>query len=237
MHVNKFRETRNFVHHRRENRVYNEEKKILSRMLSKFIGLLLQLFAIFLFISFVSYLFSFQNDQIIVESHFKNFSFDSIDKIQNLGGLFGAVLSYVFIYKYFGFISALIIVFLIFIIGSKLARFKFVAKFNIGKIISRSISLIFIINGCVGIFHLGNSFNGNFSGFLSDVIAMIMFKYFGVGTYFIIVFFAAIFLFFSFKGRLGKKLTVVENPIEVVDEKKIENTNDDVHDFNKEVES
>ena len=42
----------------------------------------------------------------------KNFSFDSIDKIKNLGGLFGATLSYIFIYKYFGLISSLIILFL-----------------------------------------------------------------------------------------------------------------------------
>lgn len=236
-HENKFREIRGNTRPLRRNKFYNEEEKILSRMMSKVIGLLLQVIIVFLIISFFSYFFTYQNDQIIVESHFKNFSFDSSDKIQNLGGFLGAILSYVFIYKYFGFISSLIILFLIFVLGSKFARFKFVARWNIWKVIAQSLFLIFIVNSCIGIFHLGNVFNGNFSGFLSDVIAEFMFKYFGIGTYFIVALCVMGFAFLSLKGHFKKHQVEVEKNINTVVEEKIEDVTNDVFDEKKEVES
>jgi len=217
-HENRFRETRSHVHPRRKRRFYNEEEKILSRMVSKFVGLLILVLFVFLTISFVSYVFTYQNDQIIVESHFKNFSFDYEDKIKNWGGLSGAVLSYTFIYKYFGFISSLVILFLIFAVGAKLARLKSFAQWDVYKITFQSLLLIFVINSCIGIFHLGNFFNGNFSGFLSDVIANVMFQYFGFGTYFIVALCSVIFLWTSFKGYFKKKNVEVAEA--VVEEKK-----------------
>ena len=232
VHENKFREKRNNVRSVRRNRFHDENEKILSRMISKLIGLLSQFFIFFCIISFLSYLFVYNNDQIIVESHLKNFSFDSIDKIKNLGGLFGATLSYIFIYKYFGLISSLIILFLFFIIGAKLVRFKFIARWDVWKIIHRSLFLVFIVNSCVGIFHLGNLCNGNFSGFLSDVIASFMFKYFGIGSYFIFVLCVVIYVLPFIKKFLKKKNTE-ENNIEVVSEEK---ENKEIGDADKVVE-
>lgn len=236
-HENKFREKRDHARPVRRNHFYDENERILSRMISKLIGLLSQIFIVFLIISFISYLFVYHNDQIIVESHFKNFSFDSGDKIKNLGGLWGAMMSYVFIYKYFGFISSLIILFLFFIIGAKFARLKFLAKWNIWEIIYRSIFLIFIINSSIGIFHLGNLFNGNFSGFLSDVIASFMFKYFGIGTYFVFALCVMIFALPFVKRCFKKKNIEVENNIEVMSEEKVENVGEKVVGDDKEVEN
>ena len=206
-HENKFREKRNNARSVRRNRFHDENEKILSRMISKLIGLLSLFFIVFFIISFISYLFVYNNDQIIVESHLKNFSFDSVDKIKNLGGLFGATLSYIFIYKYFGFISSLIILFLFFVVGAKLARLKFVARWDIWKIIYRSLFLVFFVNSSIGIFHLGNLFSGNFSGFLSDVIASFMFKNFGIGTYFIFVLCIVSYVLPFFKKFFKKKNT------------------------------
>src|SRR6185312_15059759 len=66
------------------------------------VGSFLMLFSFCLVIAFVSYLFTIDNDQSIVESLFSGSIIESGKETRNWLGLTGAVLSYYFIYKWFG---------------------------------------------------------------------------------------------------------------------------------------
>ncbi|MDV7188071.1 DNA translocase FtsK [Lutibacter sp. TH_r2] len=82
-----------------------------NRQTQTIIGSFVVLFAIFLFISFISYLFNWQNDQ----SQLSNFT-DKTVKVKNLLGKIGASLSHFFIYNGFG-VSILYLPFLILFSG------------------------------------------------------------------------------------------------------------------------
>ena len=159
-----------------------ENNIILNRILTKCFGLFLQGFVIFLIISLCSYIFTYQNDQIIVESYLKNIPLDASYKVKNLCGLNGAILSYISIFKYFGLISSFLVAMLLLFYGMKLTRYKFLYKINIWRITAIFGYLIFIINSCIGIFHL----EGNFSGFLSKALGYFLLNNFGIVAYFII---------------------------------------------------
>ncbi|MDR2402340.1 MAG: DNA translocase FtsK 4TM domain-containing protein [Cytophagales bacterium] len=209
---NKFRNSRNYTRPPK-NKFSSEQENIWPKIITKCVGLILPIFVIFLVVAFFSYIFSYDEDQIIVESYLKSFPLDPAVKIKNLGGLYGAVLAYIFIYKYFGFISSLIILFLIFFGGIRLARLKYFSRWDGWKILFLSLFLIFIVNSSIGIFRLGNFSDGNFSGFLSTVLGKIMFQLLGFGAYFIILVLIVAFLFFVFKSRFPKK--IIKQEIEV----------------------
>jgi len=82
-----------------------------SRQNQTIIGLFIALFAIFLFIAFISYLFNWQQDQ----SQLSSFSDKNIT-VKNLLGKIGASISHFFIYKNFG-VAALYIPILLFLTG------------------------------------------------------------------------------------------------------------------------
>ena len=191
---------------------------------------------IFLLISFFSYIFTYQEDQVVVEAFLKNFSLNTSVNVKNFGGIYGAVLSYLFIYKYFGFISSLIILYLMLLYGVKLARFKYFDKWDEWKIFSLSVLLIFILNSSIGIFHLENFFNGHFSGFLSTALGAMMLRFFGVGAYLIVVLLVLTFLFFSFESNI-KKHFIKEDEDDI--EKNVIKTDDkgDIFDLKEEVEN
>ena len=68
-----------------------------SRQTQTIIGLFIALFSIFLFVSFISYLFNWQQDQ----SQLSNFTDKSI-AVKNMLGKIGASISHFFIYQNFG---------------------------------------------------------------------------------------------------------------------------------------
>ncbi|WP_456376442.1 DNA translocase FtsK [Lutibacter sp.] len=82
-----------------------------SRQTQTILGLFIVLFSIFLFISFISYLFNWQEDQ----SELSNFTDKNIP-VKNLLGKIGASISHFFIYKSFG-IAALYLPILLFLSG------------------------------------------------------------------------------------------------------------------------
>jgi S-DNA-T family DNA segregation ATPase FtsK/SpoIIIE len=82
-----------------------------SRQNQTIIGLFIALFAIFLFIAFISYLFNWQQDQ----SQLSSFS-DKNTTVKNLLGKIGASISHFFIYKNFG-IAAIYLPILLFFSG------------------------------------------------------------------------------------------------------------------------
>ena len=84
----------------------------------KIIGTVSLLLAIFLFISFCSYLFTWKEDQAIASQGFSAL-LDNDKPVANLLGRFGAVMSYFFIFKAFGLASFLICTFF-FVVGVNL---------------------------------------------------------------------------------------------------------------------
>ncbi len=71
-----------------------------NRQTQTILGLFIMLFAIFLFVSFVSYLFNWQDDQ----SQLQDFTNKKVS-VKNLLGKIGASISHFFIYDGFGFVS------------------------------------------------------------------------------------------------------------------------------------
>ena len=94
-------------------------------------GVFLTLLSIIIFISMLSFFFSWSSDQSEIET-----IFDSSSEIKNIGKKFGLLISYFLIYKGFG-LGAILIPSLLFLIGISLT-------FNSGldKILSRSIFLL-----------------------------------------------------------------------------------------------
>ena len=82
-----------------------------SRQTQTILGLFVALFSIFLLVSFISYLFNWQQDQ----SQLSNFT-DKNTTVKNLLGKIGASISHFFIYKSFG-VSALYLPILLFFSG------------------------------------------------------------------------------------------------------------------------
>lgn len=68
-------------------------------------GVFLLAFAIFLFISFVSYLFYWQTDDTLIDNSTKSILFDATIQVQNWMGKFGSLFAYLFIKKGFGIMS------------------------------------------------------------------------------------------------------------------------------------
>lgn len=84
----------------------------------KIVGAVFLLVAIFLFISFISYLFTWKEDQAIAQQGFSAL-LDNDKPVANLLGRFGAVVSHFFIFKAFGIASFLICTFF-FVVGVNL---------------------------------------------------------------------------------------------------------------------
>lgn len=84
----------------------------------KIVGAVFLLISIFLFISFISYLFTWKEDQAIAQQGFAAL-LDNDKPVANLLGRFGAVLSHFFIFKAFGLASFLICTFF-FVVGVNL---------------------------------------------------------------------------------------------------------------------
>lgn len=84
----------------------------------KIVGSVFLLIAVFLFISFVSYLFTWKEDQAIARQGFSAL-FDTDDPVANLLGRLGAVVSHFFIFETFGIASFLVCTFF-FVVGINL---------------------------------------------------------------------------------------------------------------------
>ena len=84
----------------------------------KIVGAIFLLVAIFLFISFGSYLFTWKEDQAVAQQGFSAL-LDNDKPVANLLGRFGAVISHFFIFKAFGIASFLICTFF-FVVGVNL---------------------------------------------------------------------------------------------------------------------
>lgn len=71
----------------------------------KIIGAVLLMFSVFLFVAFVSYLFTWQEDMDVIRDNGTSILRPNSLKIANMLGTFGAFISYLFIYQGFGLAS------------------------------------------------------------------------------------------------------------------------------------
>ena len=115
--------------HTYKNKKNKKEKKSVGvkifkdRKLHLFIGLSFLLLAIFLFVSFISYLSTGKADQSVVETYTDYSLKESGEEVLNTFGLFGAISAYYFIFKWFG-IASIMIPPLFFIIAIRIIWFK-----------------------------------------------------------------------------------------------------------------
>lgn len=144
---------------------------------SKIAGAVSLLFAAFLFIAFVSYFFTWQQDQSEVATSGIGILFKTETQVENLLGLLGAYMSYLFINNGFGIASFLFCTFF-FVLGVNLLFGKKV--FNLARNLKYLIAGLIVLSVVFSFF-----FGGNFAwgGAAGDLMADWLVKVIGsVGT-------------------------------------------------------
>lgn len=163
------------------------------------VGLLIMLFAIILFLSFFSYFFTGQADQSVVESVWSGHnSRVPKGKVENLLGFVGAILSYLFIYKWFGIASFLFIPW-IFNIGYRLVFDK--SLFREWRFIKSAIFLLFWTSAFLGYIVLNLESESAWAflcGKIGIDIAILLDSLLGWATTILLVFTMIIFLVYKF---------------------------------------
>ena len=155
--------------------------------------------AIFLFISFVSYLFTGKEDQSLIGSVQLNWeNLKAIGPVvENWLGLLGAVSGYIFIYRWFG-IAAFVIPMMIFLTGIKIVFNKSLLPW--GATLRFSLFLIFWLGLLLGYLWLQFEFAtiGFISGGLGFELAMVLDGLLGWGTYLILLLGLLVFVIYFF---------------------------------------
>lgn len=142
----------------------------------RILGLFCWLFALFLLIAFISYIFNWGPDQSQVrDASWWGFLFDSSVHTKNALGRLGSLLSHKFIYNWFGLASFTVIGTLVFT-GLRLifARFKFplgpIYQNTFGILVLSSIILGYLTAGNVSGFPYGGGFGNYVSNWLISFI-------------------------------------------------------------------
>jgi S-DNA-T family DNA segregation ATPase FtsK/SpoIIIE len=159
-----------------------KEEKVNLKQLAKdertwkITGTVFLLIAIFLFISFVSYFFTWKDDQSYVFRGGVSILFDSDVKVKNLLGRLGAYTSHAFMYKGFGIASLLICTFF-FVVGTNLLFSKKIFSVNrnlkyvtVGLLVL-SVSLAFVFSKTE--FRFGGGIGNALSNWLTDFLGNI----------------------------------------------------------------
>jgi S-DNA-T family DNA segregation ATPase FtsK/SpoIIIE len=205
----------------------------------KVLGLFLLLFSVFLFFSFLSFLFTWWLDyDKLSEADFSAILFDETMEISNWTGRLGAALSYLFIKKWFG-ISSVVFIYLFLITGLKLLNINFVKlsksfKYSFFLLIFSSITFGFFLKSdnlsiLSGIFGYESSLW--LEGFLGKIGTGIL-LIFGLSTFIIIVFNSS----FDFSSRGKEKISKTDDPIEPKTGNSLQKTTDDLLNNEEEIE-
>src|SRR3954469_21898038 len=181
----------------------------------KIVGLTLLLFAVYLFIAFTSFAFTWEVDQDKVLGDL----FSPDVRVENWLGKFGACISYVFIYKWFGFPSY-IFSFLAFVTGLRITFNLNVLNLNKTYLFSFfflvfcSITFAYFFSDVL--FYLGGSFGYTMCAKLNATLGTI-------GTGVLLVFSFVVFLVaaFNISFDFKKKETPVQEPPLLAEEEKI----------------
>lgn len=162
------------------------------------VGFFLMIAGVYLFLSFLSYLFTGKTDQSVVEGLENVSMLESGREAENWLGLYGAITSHRFIYKWFG-IAAFAIPPLLFIIG-----FRVVFNRQLLPIFSFSVFSIFsglwlcLLLGYMTMINDGVSEWSFLGGGLGYTLATISDTMFGWGTFLILVLSLFVFIVFFF---------------------------------------
>jgi S-DNA-T family DNA segregation ATPase FtsK/SpoIIIE len=161
-------------------------------------GFFLIITALYLFMAFVSYLFTGKADQSVVQAWFDSSLAESGKEVENWLGLWGAVTAHYFIFRWLG-ISALFIPPLLFLLGFK-SVFKrelisFFSIFIFSAFAGLWVSLLmgYLTHGLAGVNEIGF-----YSGGLGFELARIFDGLFGWGTFLILILSLFIFIIYFF---------------------------------------
>jgi DNA segregation ATPase FtsK/SpoIIIE, S-DNA-T family len=192
----------------------------------KVLGVLFLLLSVFLFISFTSYLFTWQDDQDKVFNLSYQILFNNDVQVENLLGRLGAYISHLFFYKGTGFASYLFC-YLFFIIGINLIVGRKV--FRIGRNIRYILfGLLFITTFLGFIFHSFDISDFPAGGALGDMLSGYLIRFIGsLGTLLLLLVIGLSFLIwkFNFDFKLSKPAQAnKEKPSFPVKEEKKDNT-------------
>ncbi|MBI1301077.1 MAG: DNA translocase FtsK [Alphaproteobacteria bacterium] len=159
-------------------------------------GIFLMMFSVFLFLAFLSYLFSGQADQSLVVDTTTGTLITKASEVENWLGYAGALLSQYLIFRWFG-IGALFIPPLLFVIGFRLSFKK--PLLSLTRFSSFALFFMVWLGLMLGYIVLqmdGFSYLGFLSGGLGYELAQLANNFIGWGT--IILLFASLFIFVVF---------------------------------------
>ncbi len=161
-------------------------------------GFMLMISSIFLFTALLSYLFTGKADQSVIEALASDTLLEAGREADNWLGLWGAIVSHAFIFRWFG-IAAFFIPPILFIGG-----FRLVFKRNLASIVNTTIFSVFSIlwlSLLFGYFTLQNegvSEWGFLGGGLGYNLALVSDSIFGWGTFLVLILTLLIFIIFYF---------------------------------------
>lgn len=132
----------------KKEKVEKEEKPKTKRTTDprfvKITGLLLLLLSLYLFVAFFSYLFTWKEDQSVVGDANLGIVFDAANhKVENWLGILGAMVSHLFLYRWFG-VSSFLFAFCSFLIGYRLL-FK-VSIMKLGRTLAYSLFFLIFLS-------------------------------------------------------------------------------------------
>ncbi len=199
-----------------------KEEKINLKQLAKdertrkITGTVFLLIAVFLFVSFLSYFFTWKEDQSYVFRGGFSVLFDSDVKVNNILGRLGAITSHLFIYKWFGIASLLFCTFF-FVVGANLLLIK--KYFSVWRnlkyvtvgLLVLSVSLAFVF------YRADFPFGGGTGKSIVDWLTG-MLGNFGAGTLLLVTFFAYVIWQFNPSFDLPKRKAVVPAATEAIEE-------------------
>ena len=197
-------------------------KFLYDERFQKIVGLTLLLFSVFLAFSFVSFPFTWENDYSKVVGNL----FSPEVKVENWFGKMGALISYIFIYKWFG-VSSFVFPFLAFITGMRIT-FN-VGPTNLSKIYIYSFFFLVFVSVTLGyiftdtsLLYLGGAYGYTLSNMCNSYIG---FAGTGLSLFFIFLVFLVIAYNVSFdlskKANIEESSAIIE-PIELKEEPKQE---------------
>ncbi len=181
---------------------------VKNERFQKIFGFSLLLFSVYLAIAFTSFLFTWQTDQDKVVSNL----FSSEVQVNNWLGKFGALLSHIFIHKWFG-VASYIFSFISMVLGMRIALN--IQLFDSKKVYIHSFFFIIFISLTLGfIFHNNYFFLGGAFGFtmienLNSLIGAV-----GSGILLLFSFIIYLVAAFNFSFDLSKKEEAIEEPIQ-----------------------
>jgi len=161
-------------------------------------GFFLQVSSLFLFIAFVSYLFTGKADQSVVEAVGATGLKASGLESENWLGLLGALTADLFVFKWFG-VASFLIPPLLFIWGYKIVFKKTIVPLPRAFIFS--FFFLFWLSLLMGYFQLGDSESSMWSfvsGGIGFELAVLSDSLIGTGTFLLLIFLLLVFIIFYF---------------------------------------